>query len=101
MATKIKADLIFQYNLLPVYSDDSTKVDNDLSTYDYVDLMEVVNHKNENEFTIAFLSLDLVNSRISVFSEVWYSETQNVKTWFLADLTSPQQTIINNFINSL
>lgn len=95
---KIKADLIFDSNILPVYFDDYTKEDNVLSEFDTVALMETLNNKNNNDFTIAMVSIDLVLSRVSVFSEVFISNTQQYKIWNVADFTVPQQTIINNFI---
>ncbi len=98
MATKIKADLIFEYNILPVYSDDNTKVDLDLSTFDYGELMEVLNIKNDNEFTIVMVDLDFILNRVSVFSQLFVSDSQQVKAWFISDFTAPQQIIINDFI---
>lgn len=101
MANKIKADLIFEYNLLPVYSDDNTKIDNDLSSFNYGELMEVLNLKNDNEFTIVMVDLDLVLNRISLFSELFVSNTQQFKTWYISDFTAEEQIIINDFINLL
>lgn len=98
MATKIKADLIFEYNLLPVYSDDNTKIDNDLSTFDYGELMEVLNLKNNNEFTVVMVDLDLVLDRVSVFSQLFVSNNQQVKTWLISDFKAPEQAVINAFI---
>jgi len=98
MATKIKADLIFQYNILPVYLDDNTKIDNLLSDFDYTDFMGVLNAKNSNDFDIEMLSISLSDSMITIFSEVFPSVTQIVKFWNISDFTAPEQVIINDFI---
>ena len=98
MATKIKADLIFQYNILPVYLDDNTKIDNILSNFDYTDFMGVLNAKNSNDFDIEMLSISLSDSMITIFSEVFPSVTQIVKFWNISDFTAPEQVIINDFI---
>lgn len=98
MATKIKADLIFQYNVLPVYLDDNTKEDNVLSDFDYTDLMTVLNAKKVGEFDIVLVSLDLVLNRVVIFSELFMSESQQAEEWLFTDFTSEEQTIINNFI---
>jgi len=98
MATKIKAGLVFDYNLLPVYLDDNTKIDNVLSDFNIANLIDVINLKNENEFAIKMISIDLVLNRITVFSELFYSQSQFFKTWNISEFTAPQQTIINDFI---
>ena len=100
MATKIKADLIFQYNMLPVYLDDNTKIDNILSNFDYTDFTGVLNAKNSNEFDIEMVSISigLSDSMITIFSEVFPSVTQIVKFWNISDFTAPEQVIINDFI---
>jgi len=105
---KIKIDIIFQYNLLPVYFDNETKVDNLISQFiekpenltSLSNLMETLNELNENEFVIKFVSIDLEVNRIAVFSEMYFDlETQATKTWFINDLTQGEQDIINIFIN--
>ena len=98
MATKIKADLIFKYDILPVYLDDETKEDNVLSDFDYDALMVVLNAKNLDEFEIVLVTLDLVLNRVCVYSELFVSESQEVKIWEISDFTSEEQTTINNFI---
>ena len=99
MATKIKADLIFQYNILPVYFDDNTKTDNVLSEFDYAALMSLLNTKNASEFEIKLVSFDLINSKVSVFSTLFPDKEQVVKIWEIAsDFTAGEQTTINNFI---
>jgi len=101
MTTKIKADLIFEYNLLPIYLDNDTQLNNILSEYNYSQLLDILNSKNNNEFTIKFISIDLILNRIAVFSELFYSQTQIIKTWEISDFTALEQVIINDFINSL
>ena len=98
MATKVKADLIFQYNILPVYLDDNTKIDNILSDFDYSPLMVVLNAKNADEFEIELVSIDLLTSRLFIFSELFPSPSQIVKSWDVSEFTAPEQVVINDFI---
>ena len=98
MATKIRAALIFQYNILPVYQDDDTKIDNILSDFNYTDLMVVLDDKNVNEFEILMVGIDLQTNVISIFSELFPSPTQVVKIWNISEFTAPEQVIINYFI---
>ena len=98
MATKIKIDLILEVNELPVYFDDKTKIDNVLSDFDTTNLMAVLNTKNANAFDIKLASIDLVDNIVFIFSEVFLSKDQVIKSWEISSFTAPQQTIINDFI---
>jgi len=98
MATKIKIDLIFQTNELPVYFDDKTKVDNVLSDFDITDLMVVLNAKNLDEFDIKLVSIDLSDNIASVFSTLFLNKNQVIKSWMFSEFPAPQQTVINDFI---
>lgn len=103
-AIKVKADLIIDKNMLPIYFDDEgtpSKTDNVLSDYDITDLMSVLDSKNASEFDIKLVSLDLTKNKVSIFSEIFISPTIKIKTWFTSDFTTEEQTTINNFINSL
>jgi len=100
MATKTKIGLVFEYDLLTVFFDDNTKTDNPLSTVDTTALMEMLNTKNNSLFTIKFVNI-VIGENIALFSEAFYSETQQMSIFNMSDFTTEEQTIINDFINLL
>ena len=100
MAAKTKIGLVFEYDLLTVFFDDNTKIDNPLSGVDTTDLMEMLDVKNNSLFTIKFVNI-VIGENIALFSEAFYSETQQMSIFAMANFTAEEQVIINDFINSL
>jgi len=95
---KIKIDIAKEYNLLSVFFDDNTQIDQVPQTTNSDAVEVVLNDKKVAEWVIKLISFDVVNSRVFIFNETFPSNIQEFEVYSFSDFTAPQQTIINDFI---
>ncbi len=98
MANKVKIDISKEYNLLSVFFDDGSKMEEIPQTTDSTDLETLLTSLKVGIWEIKTICVDVINSRILIFSETFISETIQSEEFIIADLTAPQQTIVNDFI---
>jgi hypothetical protein len=98
---KIKIDIAKKYDLLTVFYDNNTKVDEEPQTTDSSDLEGVINAVKVSVWEFEALSINVVDMRIFIFKDTFPSEEQQFEEIDYTALTAPQQTIINDFIDSL
>lgn len=101
MANKIKIDINKEYNMLTVFFDDITKIDEEPQTTDSSDLEAMINSVKVADWDFKVLSINVVDMRIFVFKDTFPSDTQEFEEIDYSTLTAPQQTIVNDFIASL
>ena len=98
---KIKIDIVKDFDLLTVFYDNNTKVDEEPQTTDSSALEAVINAVKVAEWDFKVLSINVVDMRIFIFRDTMPSEEPVFEEIHFSALTSHQQTIVNDFINSL
>ena len=94
----IKIDIVKDYNLLTVFYDNDTKVDQLPQTSDSSAVETILNAAKVGEWDIKLISFDLDHSRIFIFKDTFPSETQQFEEFPISGFTAGEQTTINNFI---
>jgi hypothetical protein len=98
---KIKIDIIKDFDLLTVFYDNGDKLSQEPQTTDSVDLEGVINSVKVAAWNFKVLSISVTEMRIFIFRDTIPSEEPVFEEIDYTALTAPQQTIINNFIDSL
>lgn len=98
---KIKIDIVKDFDLLTVFYDNNTKVDEEPQTTDISALEAVINAVKLAEWDFKVLSINVVDMRIFIFRDTMPSEEPIFEEIDYSALTAPQQTIVNDFIDSL
>ena len=98
---KIKIDIVKDFDLLTVFYDNSDKVDEEPQTTDSTAMEAVINAVKVAAWDFKVLSINVVDMRIFIFRDTMPSEEPVFEEIDYTALTAPQQTIVNDFINSL
>lgn len=98
---KRKIDIVKEFDLLTVFYDNNTKVDEEPQTTNSSAIEGVINAVKVAEWDFKVLSINVIDMRIFIFRDTIPSENPVFEEVDYTALTSPQQTIINDFINSL
>lgn len=101
MANKVKIDIIKEYNMLTVFFDNITKVDEEPQTTDSSDIESMINSVKVATWDFQVLSINVDTMRIFIFKDTFPSDTQEFEEIDYNTLSGVQQTIVNDFINSL
>jgi len=96
---KTRISITKEFDLLTVFYDDNTKVDEEPQTTDSSALEGVINAVKVSVWEFKVLSINVTEMRIFIFKETFPTEGENMfEEINYTALTAPQQTIINNFI---
>lgn len=98
MANKTKIAIHKEYNLLTVFFDDDTKVDELPQTTDSTALEAMINSVKVAEWDVKLLSIEISPIRIVILNETFPSDSQLMEEIDYTSLSAPQQTIVNDFI---
>ena len=98
---KIKIDIVKEFDLLTVFYDNKTKVDEEPQATNSSAIEGVINAVKVASWDFKVLSINVVDMRIFIFRDTMPSETPVFEEIDYTSLTAPQKTIINEFINSL
>jgi hypothetical protein len=99
---KTRIAITKEFDILTVFYDNNTKVDEEPQTTDSSALEGVINAVKVAAWEFKVLSINVTEMRIFIFKETFPSEDENIfEEIDYTALTAPQQTIINAFIDSL
>ena len=98
MATKIKVDIVKDYDLLTVFYDNDTKTDELPQTTDSSAVEALINSVKVSEWDFKLFSISIDTMRMFIFKDTFPSATQEFEEIDYTALTVPQKSIVDSFI---
>jgi hypothetical protein len=95
---KTRIAITKEFDLLTVFYDDNTKVDEEPQTTDSSALEVVINAVKIAAWDFKVLSINVTDMRIFIFKETFPTEENIFEEIDYTALTAPQQMITNDFI---
>ena len=101
MAIKTNIAINKEYNLLTVFYDDESKIDELPQTTDSTAFELVLNNNKVGAWEFKSVNIKLEDNTIFIFKNTFPDEDQEHEEFQISSFTTGEQTTINNFIASV